>query len=333
VLSIKQEAFEEHATVAATASGFALTRALPSDLRVATYDSEGNRTGHFDDIEKPYPYVEFIESSASEGRLLVGYGKYRFYMLEANIDDDGVPAILDIGQLHREWDQDIDFGVFEPPVHPRVAAFPARFVGFSDFFTFAISPIGDALVSGLRAPPASAPGVSFDSVFDVAGSFVTWEDGDNVRIGWLLDDGTFAHAVDAGRGTKPAIATRKSGGAGLVFLQGNDLRISEFSVFSLPCTDGEFCNARIDIDPVEESRTTVTGLAYVEATDTWFIAVDDQLLAVGRVDGEPVVQQSWRTTVSGGSPTRVDVESSGATAAVLQSSPEGDSVLTFVGCL
>jgi aspartyl-tRNA synthetase len=67
-------------------------------------------------------------------------------------------------------------------------------------------------------------------------------------------------------GVRVIIAAR-NGAAGLVFLEGNSLSLSEFSALSLPCSEGQFCQARIDIDPIEESRTTATGLSYVEAMD------------------------------------------------------------------
>jgi len=332
VLSIKQESFDEHTTVAATEAGFVLTRVLPNDLRVETYDSQGNSTGHFDDFVRPYPFIEFIESSASGERVLAGYGKHQFHVLEAVVDDQGVPLILDVARLHHEWDQGIDLGVFTPPLHPRLSAFPARFIGYTNLVTFAVTPFEDAPGSDLTVAPMVTEIVPFNSVFDVAGPYVAWEDGDNVRAGWLLDDATFAQAMDVGRGTKPAIAVR-DGGPSVAFLQDSRLRITELSAFSFQCVPGRFCDAPVATDPIEEARTTAIDLAYVQATGTWLIAVDDQILVVGRVDGEARVQQAWSSLVAGLSPTRIDVESTGSTAAIVQSSSEGDSVLTFVGCL
>lgn len=331
VLSLKQESFGEHATVAVAGNHYVVTRMLSNDVRVETYDTVGNRTGRFDDTPRLDAGSAFVESSGWDGRVVIGYGKHEFFVLDVTVDDDGIPVILDQVRLHTLWDQGDLLGIFNPPFHPRVSAFPARFVGFSNVRTFSMTPLGDAPTTEAAATPITVDSSLFLAVFDVAGTYATWEQQGNVRAGWLMEDGTFSVALDVGRGGRPSISVR-DGGPGVAFIQDFRLRLSELNGFTLQCEADRFCDAPVDIDDFRLSGSTALALGYLDSAGAWLIAFDDRLFVVGRVDGQPVVQQSWDSAIGGMLPNRVDVESRGSTAAVMQSSEEGDSVLSFVGC-
>jgi hypothetical protein len=331
VWSMTQEHFDDHATVAPTADGFVVTRFNADRLLVETYDARGNRTGHSDDIAKPYPYVEFLESDTWGNRLLVAFGKHRFYVLEGHIDSSQVPIILEVRELHDDWDQGIDFGVYDPPYHPRITASPPRFVGYRDLVTFALTPLSQHSLEALDAPPLETVGVPYYTYFDALSAYVVWEEGNNVRAGWLTDAAEFVVAIDVGRGSKPTLGLR-DGGPGVAFLQDGDLVLSEISGLTLQCLPGRLCNARLDGPTVQETSTTAMGLAYEKESDTWVIVASEQLLAVGRAEGGAVVKQSLINKLDSGPPRRVAIATSGGTAAIVQASESGSSTLTFLGC-
>ena len=331
VLSVKQERFSEHATVTAVEGGFVVTRLIAQMLRVETYRSDATRTGYHDDIVSPSREHAFLESDASGTRVLVALGQYQFHVVEARIDADLVPIIIATQSLHDDWDQGIDWGIYNPPFHPRVSASPPRFLGHRDLITFALSPFGYDGLSDLAAAPTKARSVPYHAHFDAAGAFAVWEQYDNVRAGWLLDDGESLFEIDVGRGSKPAIALR-SGGPGVAYLDRGALLLSELAGLTLRCAEGHFCGAQIDADPIEESATTAMGLAYDDATDSWVVAANEQVLVVGRGEGGPVVKQSLRSSVGDEPPTRIDVAVSGGTAAIVQTGENGSTALSFMGC-
>lgn len=331
VWSVKREPFDDHTSVAAIDGGFVVTRLVADRVRIETYDIGGNRTAQHDDLQNPISDTVFLESDVSGGRLLVALGKHRFAVLEARIDDALVPIISGVHMLHDDWDQGIDWGIYTPPYNPRVVASPGRFVGHRDLITFALSPF-DGDLAALRIAPTAARGVPPEAYFDVAGSFVVWEQSDNVRAGWLLDDGAFLAEIDVSRGDNPTIGLR-SGGPGVAFLKDGRVTLSELGGVTLQCREGGYCNATIDADPIAAQATTAMGLAFDETSDTWVIAAGEQLLVVGRRDGEPVVKQAEQSSLSAQSPRRIDVAMSGGTAAVVQSAESGESILTFLGCL
>ena len=331
ILAIKQELFDDHATVASVEGGFVVTRVIGDRLRVETYDTDGKRTGHHDDIDNPTSYNAFLESDVSGRRLLVALGQHQFHVLEAHVDSELIPIILGTQELHDDWNQGIDWGIYQPPYHPRVSAAPPRFLGHRDIVTFAVSPFADGNLLDLAMAPAPASGLPFHAYFDTVGPFVAWEQVDNVRAGWLLDDGALLVDIDVARGTKPALAAGPEGPA-IAFLRGGDLLLSELVGVTLQCGADGFCNAEIPADPVEETVTTAMGLAFDEARDTWVIAASDQLLIVGRGEEGPILEQSLKSRVRDEQPTRVDVTVSGGTGAIVQTAEKGASVLTFMGC-
>jgi len=331
VLSVKQEQLGDLASVAAVDGGFVVTRVIADMLRIETYRTDGTRTGHHDDIDSPSREHAFLESDASSGRVVVALGKHQFYVVEAQVDAELVPIIEGAQELHDDWDQGIDWGIYEPPYHPRVSASPPRFVGHRDIITFALSPFAYDGLLDLSVAPTEVKGVPYHAYFDTAGAFAVWEQSENVRAGRLLDDGALVLEIDVGRGAKPAIALTE-GGPHVLYLQDGKLLLTELGGETLQCAQGWLCGAEIDADPIADTPTTAMGLAYDGANDTWVVAAGEQLLVVGRGENGPVVQQSLVSSVGDEPPTRIDVVVSGGTAAIVQTEEYGDTALTFMGC-
>lgn len=330
VLSVKGEVFFEHATVASVEGGFLVARIVSDQVRVETYDALGNRTGHHDDIDKPFGEVAFMESDASATRVLVTLGKLAFHVLEVDVDSRLVPIIVEARELHAAWRQGIDLGVYNPPYHPRVIALPSRFIGYQDLLTFALSPLDDAGLSGLGEEPTPVS-IQAYTPFDAAGPFVLWEQADNLRAGWVFDDGMLALDIDVGRGHTPSISIR-DGGPGIAYLNDGALHLSELGGLSLQCDEGRFCQAKLQATELAAKQDGPTALAYDDATDTWFVAAGRELAVVGRSDDMPVIKEAKVLDALGVPPTRLDVAVSDGTAAVLQASASGGSALTFLGC-
>jgi hypothetical protein len=331
VLSAKGEVFADHATVTAIDGGFVVTRVIADQLRVETYDTHGDRTGHHDDIERPSEATKFLESDGAGQRVLVALGQQSFHVVDVRVDADLVPIIVGTQALHDDWRQGVDWGVYEPPYHPRVLASPARFVGYRDLITFAMNPFAAGDLLGLAQEPTLAIGIPMFAVFDAAGLFVVWEQHDNVRGGVLLNDGSLGSVIDIAPGGAPGIAIGSDGPA-VVYLANGALRVSELAGLTMQCAAGGFCDEAIDGGALRKPTSGPTGLAFDETSDTWFVVVGTELVVVGRGAGGAVVKQTEARDVLGEPPNRVDVAVSGGTAAVVQASERGDSVLTFLGC-
>jgi len=331
VLSVKGEVFDDHATVTAIEGGFVVTRLIADQLRVETYDTSGDRTGHHDDLDRPTEATKFLVSDSAGERVLIALGQYSFHVIDVLVDTDLVPIILGTQELHDDWRQGIDWGIYDPPYHPRVLASPARFLGYRDLITFALNPFAGGDLRGLAEEPTLAVGIPLSAVFDAAGLFVVWEQYDNLRAGWLLDDGKLLFSIDVARGDTPGIALGKNG-PGLAYLQDGTLRLSELGGLTLQCLEKGFCDEAIDLEALSATPPGPTGLAFDEATDTWFIAAGTELVVVGRGAGGAVIKQAEARDLLGEAPNRVDVAVSGGTAAVVQAAERGDSVLTFLGC-
>ena len=330
VLSVKQERFSNLGTVSAIDGGFAVTRIIGDMLRMETYRNDGTRTGHHDDLPNPSVKEAFLESDASAGRVVVALGQHQFHVIEAQVDSELVPIILGAQRLHEEWNQGIDWGIYNPPYHPRVSASPRRFLGHRDLVTFALSPFANGL-GDLAAAPAEAKGLPYNAYFDAAGAFAVWEQYDNVRAGWLMDDGAMLVAIDVGRGGKPAVALA-DGGPGVAYVQDGKLLLSELGGATLQCRAGGFCGARIDADPIEETATTAMALGFDEEADTWVLAAGEQLLVLSRGQSGPIVKQRLDSSVGEEPPVRIDVALSDGTAAIVQTGEDRQSALTFMGC-
>ncbi len=329
-MSLVSQAFGDHTTVTAVEGGFVVTRVVADQVRVETYDVLGQKTGHHDDVDRPTQEIAFLESDAFDRRVLVALGQHAYHVLDVQVDSGLIPVIVGAQELHSDWDQGIDFGVFDPPFHPRVAASPARFVGYRDFITFTLSPFSDTDLVGLGQPPTEAVEIPFQTPFDAAGPFVVWEQQENLRAGWVLDDGSLLLDIDVARGEAPGIAIGGDG-PGLVYVQNGSLRVSELGGLTLQCLQAGFCNDAIDA-PEGEAAEGPTALANDPEADEWFVAAGSQLLRIGRVEGEPVVLQAEAQRVNGEPPVRVDAAVSGGVAAFVQTAGNDDSVLTFMGC-
>jgi hypothetical protein len=336
VLAAKEEVFGDHATVTTLDGGFVVTRVISGQLRVETYDTSGDRTGHHDDIESPEE-TAFLESDSAGSRVLVALGKRSFRVVEVHVDSDLVPIIVATQELHRDWDQAtvVDglpaWGVYSPPFHPRVLASPNRFVGYRDAATFALNPFASDDLLNLTEAPTVVMELPPVAVFDAAEGYVVWEQSDNLRAGLLLDGGTLAFDIGVARGHTPGIAAGV-GGLGLVYMQSQDLRLTELGGLPLQCVQGRFCSERIEHAELRAQPAGPTALAFDEAADVWFVVAGTQLAVVGRSNGRAVVSQVLALDALGDIPNRVDVAVSGGTAAVVQTVNGGDSALTFLGC-
>ena len=330
VLSVKRQVFSDRATVAAIDGGFAVTRVIGERLRVETYDAHGEPSGAFDTIDSPVEQIAFLASDGAGARVLVALGKHNFHVVDIDVDSDLVPRVLETRELHEDWRQGIDFGVYRPPVHPRVVASPARFLGYRDLITFAANPLGADDLLGLAQEPTVAMEIPVLTPFDTAGPFVVWEQGDNLRAGWLLDDGSLLLDIDVGRGEAPGIAIGK-GGPGVAYLQDEALHLSELGGGTLLCRDGGFCNDELVFDELE-ALAGPTALAYDEQSDRWFVATVEHVAVVARgTEGAQVTQVKLLGALSD-VPRRVEARVSGGTAAIVHAAPSGDSGLTFLGC-
>jgi hypothetical protein len=331
VLSVKGEVFADYATVATVEGGFAVTRVVGEQLRVETYDTSGNRTGHHDDIDRPTQEMTFLESDSWRTRVLVALGQFSFHVVDVYVGSDLIPIIVGTQELHDDWRQGTLLGVFNPPIHPRVLAFPSRFLGYRDIVTFALNPLASGGLAGLAQEPTVASELPVVTAFDAAGPVVVWEQDENLRAGLLRDDGVVLSGIDVARGEAPGIAMG-NGEAGLVYLQGGSLHLTELGVLSLQCFDGGLCNETMGTSELGESPAGPTGLAFDEASDSWFVVAGTQLVVVGRGEAGAVIKQVEVRDVVGDSLNRVDVAVSGGTAAVVQASKYRTSAVTFLGC-
>jgi len=335
-LAIKQEVFDDHATVTAVNGGFLVTRMVAGQLRVETYDTRGEQTGHADEIESPTE-AAFLVSDTSGNRVLVAVGKLAFHVVEVHVGSELVPIILEGQALHSDWFQETQmegfpaWGVYAPPFHPRVVASPPRFLGYRDLGAFALNPFAANELSGLAEEPTIATEVPILTRFDAAGGYLIWEQNDNLRAATLQDDGRLELDIDVARGDTPSISMTKKGPA-LVYLQDGKLGLSELGGLTLQCEEGGFCNVVFEAQELQGTPTGPTGLAVDEASDTWFVMAGTQLAVVGRAEGGAVLKQAVSLDPLADAPRRVDVAVSGGAAAIVQAGRDGDSALTFLGC-
>lgn len=330
VLSVKAEAFADHATVAPVEGGFVVTRLVGDGIRVDTYDTNGELTGALDVVDSPTADIAFLDSDSDGDRVLVALGQYAFHVLDIRVGSGLVPDVVETQVLHADWRQGIDLGIYNPPFNPRVVASPPRFLGYRDLITFALNPIAQDSLAELAQAPTEAISIPLLTEFDAAGPFMVWTQGDNLHAGWLIDNGDVELDIDVARGDTPGMAFGMDGPA-LVYLQDQGLRLSELGGATFQCAQGGFCNAAIDSDELQ-TPAGPTGLGYDDTRDTWFVVAGSQLAVVGRGDDGPVVEQVQRLRALRGVPNRVDVAVSGGTAAVVHAEQRGQSALTFLGC-
>ena len=335
VLAVKKEVFADHATVTRVDGGFLVARIVADQLQVETYDTRGDRTGYHDEIDSP-TQAAFLESDASGKRVLVAVGEHSFHVVEVHVDSELTPIILETRALHNDWFQASQmegfpaWGVYAPPYNPRVLASPPRFLGYRDLGTFALNPFTESDLSGLTQAPTLATGVPILTMFDAAGTYLAWEQGDNVRAAILRDDGVVALDIDVARGHTPSMAMRKAGPA-VAYLQSEELHLSELGQATLQCEAAGFCKVAFDAQDLQGTPAGPTGLAFDEDNDVWFLMAGTQLAVVGRGEGGAVLKQAVVLDTLDDAPGRVDVVVSGGTAAIVQAA-DSQSALTFLGC-
>lgn len=330
VLAVKGDIFADHATVVGVEGGFVVTRVVGSQLRVETFDTHGDPTGSYDDVASPTSNIAFLASDASAQRVLVALGKHRFHVLEAHVDSELDPVILGTQALHEDWDQGIDFGIYYPPVHPRVSASPRRFVGHLNLITFALNLVGDDR-SGLALPPTIADAITYAGVFDAVGPYVVWEQSDKLRAAWLSDSGKHIIDIDVAQGDSPG-AARAPGGPAVAYLRDGKAHISELDALTLQCEQGALCSTPLESGSLPEALDGPVALAFDEAEARWFVAAGTQLIAAAQSKEGAVVLQVVERDLLSSAPVRIDVAASGGTAAVVQAAKSGQSSLTFLGC-
>jgi hypothetical protein len=335
-LSVKAEVFPDHATVTPVDGGFLVARIVADQLQVETYDTRGDLTGYRDEIESPVE-ATFLESDTSGKRVLVAVGELAFHVVEVHVDSELTPIILETRALHGDWFQSTQmhgfpaWGVYHPPYHPRVLASPPRFVGYRDLSAFALNPFTESELSGLAQEPTLATGVPILTMFDAAGTYLTWEEGDNVRAAILQDNGWVASGIDVARGHTPSITMRTAGPA-VAYLHDERLYLSELGQVTLQCEEGGSCKVGFGAEELQGTPTGPTGLAFDEDHDVWFVMAGTQLAVVGRGEEGAVLKQAVVLDALDEAPKRVDVVVSGGTAAIVQAVTNGDSALTFLGC-
>ena len=340
VLSVKAEVFSELATVAAVDGGFAVTRIVGNRIQVETYATNGEPTGSIDQVDSPSNDVAFLVSDGEASRVLAALGRYSFYVLDVRVSSALVPNILTTQTLHEHWDQPRPlhgvpaWAAVGPPLHPRVTAFPPRFVGYSDLLSFAVRPFSEDHVQALAQPPAVAVEVPPIAPFDTAGPFLVWSQGGNVRAGSLSDEGSVALDIDVDRGGSPSATMRNSGPA-LAYLRDGKVQLSELDGLTLRCPEESHCPATIDVGELPEDADLPTGLAFDEAQGAWFVIAGTKLAVAGRSEAGLVAQQLETLDSLDHVPNRVDVVVSGGAAAIVQVggyAETAQSALTFLGC-
>jgi hypothetical protein len=194
-----------------------------------------------------------------------------------------------------------------------------------------LNPFSEGDLSGLGQEPTVVTDVPLHVRFDVARTYVAWEQGENVRVAWLQDNGRLDLGIDVARGHTPSISMRKIGPA-VAYLESEKLYLSELGWLTLQCEDAGFCQVAFDAQELQGTPTGPTGLAFDEDNDVWFVMAGTQLAVVGRGEEGAVLKQAVALDALEEAPKRVDVAVSGGTAAVLQAANGGDSALTFLGC-
>lgn len=330
VLAVKkEEVFEGLGSVASVEGGFVVTRVFGGTLRVETYDDTGARTGHNDDINTTLD-VEFLESDAAGSDVYMTWGKLNYFAAEARVDSDLIPVVVGSHQLHERWDQLTMFFAYKPPFHPRVVASSRRLMGFENPVTFSFVSFGGELAT-VTEPPIVSPEFPIVGSYEAAGVWVVWRADQGIKGAWIGNDGKAVIDADLGPGFNPSVTVTPDGLA-IAFLDFGDVLLSELDALTLECRQGGLCKARLAAEDLLDAAGAPTDVAYHEGADTWFVVAGRQIIAVGRDGTNVVVNQLDERTDLGDSPNLVDVVVTGDTVAIMQSSPSGDSALTFLGC-
>ena len=329
-LAVKKESpFGGLTSIAAVPGGFVATRITTTQILLETYDTSGNRTGNFYN-ENIAIEPRFVESDVSGASIVILWGDRRFFAAEGDVDDDLIPRIFDTRELNTAWNSGDFLSTSTPPFHARISASTRRVVGYDGLFEFQVAPFDDDLEM-VEDPPVFVPEIPGPVSFETTNAWMVWENGDTLRGGLVLDGGLLSLDIDIGRGKAPSVA-QSSGALGVASVLGDDVQLAELNGLSLQCSTGKFCNELIDADDLFRPAEGPTDLAYHADLDLWFVAAGDQIVAIGRSGQDPYVHQIEQRADLPQLPNRIEVVVSGGTAAVMQSTENGDSVLTFLGC-
>ncbi|MGB5809461.1 MAG: MopE-related protein [Polyangiales bacterium] len=327
---IKEDVFAGIGSVAAIEGGFVVTRIFNEQLRVETYDREGNRTGHRDDLD-----IEnvggFLDSDGAEREVWIAWGDRRYTAASVIVDANLIPVITDSRDLHPAWDQVTILPTSIPPFHPRVSASSKRLVGYATPSQFAIAEFGDGLAS-VASEPTLVSDFPAITAFETANAWVVREAGDTLRGAVVLDDGRLLFDIDIGRGEAPSVAESVEA-LGVASVLNGDAQLTELNGLSLQCISGKFCNETLSEAVLGEAASGPTALAYEASRDLWFMALGAQIAVVGREDGRATVQQIVSRADLAEAVNRVDIVEREGTVAIMQTDEIRDSALTFLGCL
>jgi hypothetical protein len=120
-------------------------------------------------------------------------------------------------------------------------------------------------------------------------------------------------------------------GLGVAWVFGDEIGLSVLDTISLQCAGEPLCNWSVGEDQLLDAPRDPTGLVYHEASSSWVVVANRQIIVVGTgPSGAAVSQVEQRGDAP--LPNRIDAVVSGQTVAVMQSSLWGDSALTFLGC-
>ena len=332
VWSVKEEpVFDDLASVAAVDGGFVVTRRVGERIFAETYDERGLKTGL--DDQTPYygANLDFLESDGFGREVLVSLGVWRADTMAIEVDHSLAPFIIEKQTLHEDWDKQGVLSFSTPPFYPRVDASVRRVVGMLGSLDFGVITTGPSDIRGFLSSPTVVPGLDFVDGFASDGPYIVWPDDENLRAAFLLDDGRLVQEIDIGRGASPSVSIAPPG-LGVAWISGDEIGLSVLHALSLQCAGEPLCNSSVSEDQLLDAAHGPTGLVYHEASSSWVVVANRQIVVVGAgPSGIAVKQVEQRGDAP--FPNRIDAVVSGQTIAVMQSSLWGQSALTFLGCL
>lgn len=331
VLTFKEEpVFDGLASVAAVDGGFVVTRRVGDRIFAETYDESGTKTGLDDDIPYYGVSLDFLESDGFGREVLVSLGIWRVDTMAIEVDQSLTPFIIEMQRLHEDWDKQGLIALSTPPFYPHVDASVRRVVGLLGSQDFGVITTGSSNIRGFTNAPTLVPDLDFFDGFASEGLYVVWPDGENLRAALLLDDGSLAQEIDIGRGGSPSVSIAPPG-LGVAWVFGDEIGLSVLNTISLQCAGEPLCNWSVGEDQLLDAPRDPMGLVYHEASSSWVVVANRQIIVVGTgPSGAAVSQVEQRGDAP--LPNRIDAVVSGQTVAVMQSSLWGDSALTFLGC-
>ena len=322
--------FERAASVAAVDGGFVVTRHSGDRIFAETYDENGIKTGLDDLIVSSAAHLDFLASDGHGSQVLVSFGTWRIDTMAIEVDDSLAPFIIDKQLLHEDWDKQGLIAVSPPPFYPHVDALSRRVIGLIGSADFGLVTSEPDSIRGFVEAPTVVPGVNFYDGFASERYYIVWPEDGTLRAAFLLDDGRLVKETAIGPGGSPSMGVSPSG-LGVVWISGDEIRLSVLDPLSLQCAEGLFCGAVLAEDRPPGGLTDPTGVVYHEASSSWVVVADEEILVVdARGAAATVKQVEQRNDIS--FPVRIDAVASGKTVAVMRTSVLGESDLTFLGC-